>query len=113
VLRAERRIYELTAQMLKPIQMGIIPSLDELVRRPVTCDQRHSPGRHQIAKVGKLYAGTAMTLLTWQKYFEQFIRVRLQNLAASKASGKELIEQLRAIAADYKRVLFKDNSSNA
>jgi hypothetical protein len=57
-------------------------------------------------------AGTAMTLLTWQKYREQFIRVRLRNFPASKASGKELIQQLRAIAADYKRVLFKDNSSN-
>ena len=43
-------------------------------------------------------------------YFEQFIRVRLQNLAASQASGRELIERLRAIAADYKRFLFNDNS---
>jgi hypothetical protein len=51
-----------------------------------------------------------MTRLTWQEYFEQFIRVRLQNLAASQASGRELIEQLRAIAADYKRFLFNDNS---
>jgi hypothetical protein len=46
-----------------------------------------------------------MTTLTWQEYFEQFIRVRAQNLDARQASGRELIEQLRAIAADYKRVL--------
>ena len=51
-----------------------------------------------------------MTRLTWQEYFEQFIRVRLQNLAASQASGRELIERLRAIAAEYKRFLFNDNS---
>ncbi len=51
-----------------------------------------------------------MTRLTWQEYFEQFIRVRLQNLAAMQASGRELIEQLRAIAADYKGVLFDDKS---
>ena len=51
-----------------------------------------------------------MTQLTWQEYFEQFIRARLQDLAASQASGRELIEQLRAIAADYKRFLFDDNS---
>jgi hypothetical protein len=34
----------------------------------------------------------------------------LQNLAANQASGRDLIERLSAIAADYKRVLFKDNS---
>jgi hypothetical protein len=51
-----------------------------------------------------------MTRLTWQEYFEQFIRPRLQNLAASEASGRELIGRLRAIAADYKRFLFNDNS---
>jgi hypothetical protein len=51
-----------------------------------------------------------MTRLAWQEYFEQFIRVRLQNLAARQASGRELIEQLRAVAADYKRVLFDDKS---
>ena len=53
---------------------------------------------------------TSMTRLTWQEYFERSIRARLQNLAANQASGRELIERLRAIAADYKRVLFKDNS---
>jgi hypothetical protein len=51
-----------------------------------------------------------MTRLTWQEYFEQTIRVQLQNLAARQASGRELIEQLRTIAADYKRVLFKNSS---
>ena len=51
-----------------------------------------------------------MTQLTWQEYFEQFIQVRYQNFAASQASGRELIERLRAIAADYKRFLFNDNS---
>jgi hypothetical protein len=51
-----------------------------------------------------------MTRLTWQQYFEQFIRARLQNLAASQASGRELIERLHAIAADYKRVLFNNKS---
>jgi hypothetical protein len=51
-----------------------------------------------------------MTRLTWQEYFEQFIRARLQDLAASQASGSELIERLRAIAADYKRFLFDYNS---
>ncbi len=45
-----------------------------------------------------------------QEYFEQFVRARLQNLAASQTSGRELIEQLRAIASDYKRVLFNDKS---
>jgi hypothetical protein len=54
-----------------------------------------------------------MTRLTWQEYFEQFIRPRLQDLAASQASGRELIERLRAIAADYKRFLFDDNSPGA
>jgi hypothetical protein len=51
-----------------------------------------------------------MTRPTWQQYFEQFIRVRLQNLAASQTSGRELIERLRDIAADYKRFLFDENS---
>jgi hypothetical protein len=50
-----------------------------------------------------------MTRLTWQKYFEQTVRVQLQNLAASQTSGRELIERLRAIAADYKLVLFNDS----
>jgi hypothetical protein len=53
---------------------------------------------------------TAMTRLTWQEYFEQTIRVQLQNLAARQASGRQLIEQLRAVASDYKRVLFNDKS---
>jgi hypothetical protein len=52
-----------------------------------------------------------MTQLTWQEYFEQTIRVQLQNLAARQAGGRELIERLRAIATDYKRALFNDNSS--
>jgi hypothetical protein len=52
-----------------------------------------------------------MSRLTWQKYFEQSIRVQSQNLAASHISGKEQIERLHAIATDYKRVLFNDNSS--
>jgi hypothetical protein len=30
--------------------------------------------------------------------------------SASEASGEELIERLRAIAVDYKRFLFNDNS---
>jgi hypothetical protein len=51
-----------------------------------------------------------MTRLTWQEYFEHFIRPGLQNLAASQASDRELIEGLRAIATDYKRFLFDDNS---
>jgi hypothetical protein len=51
-----------------------------------------------------------MTRLTWQDYFERIVRGRLQNLAASQASGRELIERLHAIAADYKRILFNDNS---
>jgi hypothetical protein len=38
---------------------------------------------------------------TLQHYFEQFIRPRLRDLAARGASGRELTEQLRAIAADY------------
>ena len=54
--------------------------------------------------------GIFMTQLTWQQYFEQSLRARLQNLAASRASGRELIERLRDIAADYKRFLFNDNS---
>jgi hypothetical protein len=49
-----------------------------------------------------------MTRFTWQKYFEHFIRAGLQNLAASQTNGRELIERLHAIAADYKRVLFND-----
>jgi hypothetical protein len=52
----------------------------------------------------------AMTRLSWQKYFEQFIRPRLQDLAASELGGRELIERLRGIAADYKRFLFDENS---
>jgi hypothetical protein len=51
-----------------------------------------------------------MTRLTWQEYFEHSIRPGLQNLAASQASDRELIERLRAIATDYKRFLFNDNS---
>jgi hypothetical protein len=47
-----------------------------------------------------------MTQLSWQKYFEQFIRPQLQHLAASQAGGRELIERLRGIAADYKRFLL-------
>ena len=49
-----------------------------------------------------------MTRLTWQEYFERTLRVQLRNLAARQISGRELIEQLRAIATDYKRVLFND-----
>jgi hypothetical protein len=51
-----------------------------------------------------------MIRLTWQQYFEQFIRARLQNLAASQTSGRELIKRLHAIAVDYKRVLFNNKS---
>ena len=51
-----------------------------------------------------------MIRLYWQKYFEQFIRPRLQDLAASELGGRELIERLRGIAADYKRFLFDENS---
>jgi hypothetical protein len=51
-----------------------------------------------------------MTRLTWQEYFEQTLRVQLRNLAARHTSSKELIEQLRTIASDYKRVLFNDKS---
>jgi hypothetical protein len=35
-----------------------------------------------------------MARRSWQEYFEQFIRASLQNLAASQASGRELIERL-------------------
>jgi hypothetical protein len=52
----------------------------------------------------------SMIRLTWQEYFEQFIRPRLRDLAARQASGRELTERLRAIAADYKLFLFDDNS---
>jgi hypothetical protein len=48
-------------------------------------------------------------MTTWQEYFEHFIRPRLQNLAASQTSGRELIERLHAIATDYKLVLFNDS----
>jgi hypothetical protein len=48
-------------------------------------------------------------MTTWQEYFEHFIRPRLQNLAASQTSGRELIERVHAIAADYKLVLFNDS----
>jgi hypothetical protein len=48
---------------------------------------------------------TSMTRLTLQEYFEQFIRVRLRDLAARQASGRELTERLRAIAAAYKLFL--------
>ena len=51
-----------------------------------------------------------MTRLTWQEYFEQFIRAQLRDLAAKQANGRELTERLRAIAADYKLFLFGDNS---
>ena len=51
-----------------------------------------------------------MSRLTWQEYFEHFIRPGLQNLAVSQVSDRELIEGLRAIATDYKRFLFNDNS---
>jgi hypothetical protein len=51
-----------------------------------------------------------MIRLTWQEYFEQFIRPRLRDLAARRASGRELAERLRAIATDYKLFLFGDNS---
>jgi hypothetical protein len=51
-----------------------------------------------------------MPRLTWQEYFEQFIRPRLRELAAGQASGRELTDGLRAIAADYKLFLFDDNS---
>jgi hypothetical protein len=51
----------------------------------------------------------SMTRLTWQEYFEQFIRARLRDLAARQASGRELTERLRAIAAAYKLFLFDDN----
>ena len=54
-----------------------------------------------------------MTRLSWQKYFEQFIRPRLQDLAASQSGGRELIERLSAIAADYKRFLFDDSQAAA
>jgi hypothetical protein len=52
----------------------------------------------------------SMIRLTLQQYFEQFIRPRLRELAAKRASGRELTERLRAIAADYKLFLFGDNS---
>jgi hypothetical protein len=51
-----------------------------------------------------------MTRLTWQEYFEQFIRAQLRDLAARQVSGGELTERLRAIAAAYKLFLFDDNS---
>jgi hypothetical protein len=52
----------------------------------------------------------SMIRYTWQQYFEQFIRPRLRDLSAKRASGGELIERLHAIAADYKLFLFNDNS---
>ena len=52
----------------------------------------------------------SMTQLTWQEYFEQFIRAQLRDLAARQVSGRELTERLRAIAAGYKLFLFDDNS---
>ena len=52
----------------------------------------------------------SMTRLTYQEYFEQVIRARLRDLAARQASGRELTERLRAIAAAYKLFLFDDNS---
>jgi hypothetical protein len=76
----------------------------------ITCDQRHSRGRPQIATSKHSDMGMFMTRLTLQEYFEQSIRARLQNLAVSQASDRELIEGLRAIATDYKRFLFNDNS---
>jgi hypothetical protein len=54
--------------------------------------------------------GNSMIRLTLQHYFEQFIRPRLRDLAARRASGRELTERLRAIAADYKLFLVGDNS---
>jgi hypothetical protein len=45
-----------------------------------------------------------MTQPTRQQYFEQFIRARLQNLAASQTSSRELIERLLAIAAECGRI---------
>jgi hypothetical protein len=51
-----------------------------------------------------------MTRFTYQEYFEQVIRARLRDLAASQASGRELTERLGAIAAAYKLFLFDDNS---
>jgi hypothetical protein len=51
-----------------------------------------------------------MTRLTWQEYYEQVLRVRLRDLATSQTSGgRELIERLQAIAADYKRFMFGDD----
>jgi hypothetical protein len=73
-------------------------------------DQRHSRGRPEIVMPKYPDTGIFMTQLTWQQYFEQSLRARLQNLAASRASGRELIERLRDIAADYTRFLFNDNS---
>jgi hypothetical protein len=64
----------------------------------------------RLLRVSTQIRGQYMTRLTWQEYFEQFIRAQLQDLAASQASGRELIERLRAIAADYKLFLFDDNS---
>jgi len=53
-------------------------------------------------------SGAAMTQPSSPTYFEP-VRARLQSLGAKQVKGRELIEQLREIAADYKRALFNDN----
>jgi hypothetical protein len=76
----------------------------------ITCDLRHSRGYSQIASTSGPDTEQFDDPTRWQQYFEQFIRPRLRDLSAKRASGGELIERLHAIAADYKLFLFNDNS---
>jgi hypothetical protein len=77
----------------------------DLGRRPTDA----TPPQTQVL-AGAFWLLGELCRLTWQDYFEQFIRARLGDLAARQASGRELIERLRAIAADYKLFLFDDKS---
>jgi hypothetical protein len=49
-----------------------------------------------------------MTQPSWPTHFAR-VRARLQSLGARQVKGREFIEQLREIAADYKRALFNDS----
>jgi hypothetical protein len=70
----------------------------------ITSDLRHSRGWSQIATPN--HSDTGQFDDPTHVAGVQFIRPRLRDLAARQASGRELTERLRAIAAAYKLFLF-------
>ena len=76
----------------------------------IICDLRHSPGHSGIATGGVSDAERFNDPTYVAAVFRTVYPSPIAGLAATRASGRELIERLRAIAADYKLFLLNDNS---